>query len=97
MLFLFSQHWNVKQLVVARAQWKKKEYGDFVMDVALLAFVSLSLYIYIYIYFSSSFVLVGVSLEKNNNYAINEPKSVLQLKKLMRLMFIQVVQNLLIP
>lgn len=52
------------------------------MDVALLAFVSLSLYIYIYIYFSSSFVLVGVSLEKNNNYAINEPKSVLQLKKL---------------
>lgn len=50
MLFLFSQHWNVKQLVVARAQWKKKEYGDFVMDVALLAFVSLSLSIYTYIY-----------------------------------------------
>lgn len=50
MLFLFSQHWNGKQLVVARAQWKKKEYGDFVMDVALLAFVSLSLYIHIYIF-----------------------------------------------
>lgn len=64
MLFLFSQHWNVKQLVVARAQWKKKEYGDFVMDVALLAFVSLSLYIYTYIYISPPVLCLLVFLWK---------------------------------